>query len=72
MKNIIESLGCFLEGAARIFDFAGIMSEDNLHETSDGAAINKDWKAVRRDFRIPINNLSEGKYGIEKKKTGRN
>ena len=72
MKNIIESFGFFLEGAARIFDFAGVMSEGNLHETHDGAAINKDWKAVSSDFRIPKNKMSEENNGIEKKRNRKN
>ncbi|MDR3611681.1 MAG: hypothetical protein P4L27_14015 [Ignavibacteriaceae bacterium] len=72
MKNIIESIGYFIEGAARIFDFAGVMSEDNLHETHDGTAINKDWKAVRSDFRISKNNMSEGINDFKKKTNKKN
>ena len=50
MKNIIIALGFFLEGAARIFDFAGALSEEGLHETHDMAAIRKDWVTVGKDF----------------------
>ena len=50
MKNIIIALGFFLEGAARIFDFAGALNEEGLHETQDDAAIHKDWERVGKDY----------------------
>ena len=71
MKNIIMALGLFLEGAARIFDFAGALSEENLHETNDGAAINKDWKAVGSDCNYSNKILSEEVYGFQKKRNGK-
>ena len=72
MKSIIEGLGFFLEGAARIFDFAGVMSDENLHETRNGAAINKDWKAVSSDFKISNKEMSEDIYGFKKKRNRKN
>jgi hypothetical protein len=72
MKSIIEGLSFFLEGAARIFDFAGLMSDETLHETRDGAAINKDWKVVSSDFKISNKNMREGIYGFKKKRNRKN
>jgi len=78
MKNIIIALGFFLEGAARIFDFAGALNEEGLHETQDDAAIHKDWAKVGKDYSNPascfqskeFNNSREIKNGIKKKKSG--
>ena len=50
MKNIMNTLYFLLEGAARIFDFAGALNEEGLHETQDAAAIHKDWVTVGRDY----------------------
>jgi len=67
MKNFIDSLGFILEGAARLFDFAGVLSEDDLHERHDGNAINKDWKAVGADFHYSTIKASEEMNGCKKK-----
>jgi hypothetical protein len=72
MKNIIMALGLFLEGAARIFDFAGALNEEGLHETQDAAAINKDWKAVRGDYKICRKTMREEFYGFKKEKSRKN
>jgi hypothetical protein len=71
MKNIISAVGFFLEGAARIFDFAGVMNEENLHETQDAAAINKDWRAVGGDYNNSNKIISEELNGLKKKRNGK-
>jgi hypothetical protein len=71
MKNIINSIGFFLEGAARIFDFAGVMNEENLHETQDAAAIHNDWKAVGADYKNCKKTMREEIYGLKKKRNGK-
>ena len=72
MRNVIIALGFLLEGAARIFDFAGALSEEGLYETHDAAAINKDWKAVRGDYKNCKKTMREENYGFKKKKNGTN
>lgn len=72
MKNIIYALGFFLEGAARIFDFAGALNEENLHEPHDVIAIHKDWKAVSSDYSNSKKIMSEEINGFKKKKNGKN
>ncbi|MDR3667303.1 MAG: hypothetical protein P4L35_10715 [Ignavibacteriaceae bacterium] len=72
MKNILIAAGLFLEGAARIFDFAGALSEEGLHETRDAAAINKDWKAVGGDYKNCSKTMREEIYGFKKKRSSKN
>jgi len=72
MKNIMSTVGCLLEGAARIFDFAGALNEENLYEPRDAAAIHNDWKAVGTDFNSCKKRMSEEINGFKKKKSGRN
>jgi hypothetical protein len=72
MKNIIIAAGLFLEGAARIFDFAGALNEEGLHETQDAAAIYNDWAAVRGDYKNCKKTMKEEIYGFKKKKSGKN
>jgi hypothetical protein len=71
MKNIISAVGFFLEGAARIFDFAGALNDESLHETQDAAAINKDWKAVGADYKNCKKIMREEIYGFKKKRNGK-
>jgi hypothetical protein len=68
MKNIIMAIGIFLEGAARLFDFAGSLNEEGLHETHDAAAINKDWAAVGGDYKKCRKTMREEINGFKKKK----
>jgi len=72
MKDIISAVGFFLEGAARIFDFAGALNEEGLHETQDAAAIINDWAAVGRDYKKCKKTMSEEIYGFKKKRNGAN
>jgi hypothetical protein len=72
MKNIMSTLDFLLEGAARIFDFAGALNEEGLHETQDAAAIHKDWKAVRGDYKNCKKTMREEIYGFKKKRNGTN
>jgi hypothetical protein len=71
MKNIINAVGLFLEGAARIFDFAGALNEEGLHETQDAAAILNDWKAVGGDYKKCKKTMREEIYGFKKKGNGK-
>ena len=70
MKNIIIALGFFLEGAARIFDFAGALNKEDLHEKEDATAIKKDWKAVGGDYNNCKKIMSEELNGFKEKKSG--
>ena len=72
MKDIISAVGFFLEGAARIFDFAGALNEEGLHEAQDAAAIINDWAAVGRDYKKCKKTMSEEIYGFKKKRNGAN
>jgi hypothetical protein len=71
MKNIMGTVGWLLEGAARIFDFAGALNEEGLHETHDTAAILNDWKAVGADYKNCKKTMREEIYGFKKKRNGK-
>ena len=72
MQNIMSTVGCLLEGAASIFDSAGALNEEGLHETHDAAAINNDWKAVGSDYNYCKKKMREETNGFKKKKNGAN
>jgi hypothetical protein len=72
MKSILIAVGFFLEGAARIFDFAGALNEEGLHETRDAAAINNDWATVGGDYKECKKTMREEIYGFKKKRNGKN
>ena len=71
MKNIMSTLDFLLEGAARIFDFAGALNEEGLHETQDADAIHKDWNAVGGDYKNCKKTMREEIYGFKKKRNGK-
>lgn len=57
MKNLFSALSHFFRGIGTIFDFAGFLQEDNLHEKHDASAIRKDWRALRADYSVSLKNI---------------
>jgi hypothetical protein len=66
MKNIFAALSLLVQGIGAIFDFAGFLQDDNLHEKHDASAIRKDWRALRADYSVSIKNISGRSNGIKK------
>ena len=50
MKRFFIALSHLAKGIGMIFDFAGYLQEDNLHEKHDASAIKKDWNSLRMDY----------------------
>jgi hypothetical protein len=50
MKNLFAALSFLVQGIGAIFDFAGFLQEDNLHEKHDASAIRKDWGSLHTDY----------------------
>ena len=57
MKFFISAFSLFVRGIGVIFDFAGFLQEDNLHEKHDASAIRKDWHALRADYSDSIKDI---------------
>lgn len=66
MKNLFSALSLFIRGLGSIFDFAGFLQEDNLHEKHDASAIRKDWRALRSDYSDSIKNIPRRSNAITK------
>ena len=63
-SRILFARASFLEGVARIFDFAGTLSEYNRSRTgeeSDYQALLSDWLAVGDDIREASHVVAVGK-----------
>ncbi len=67
MKNIFATLSLLVQGIGSIFDFAGFLQEDNLHEKHDASAIKKDWRKLKSDYSDSMKLISGGKNGFEKR-----
>jgi hypothetical protein len=50
MKRFFNVLSHLAKGISVIFDFAGFLQEDNLHEKHDASAIRKDWRSLHTDY----------------------
>ena len=66
MKNIFAALSLLVQGISAIFDFAGFLQDDNLHEKHDASAIRKDWCTLRTDYSDSIKNISGRSNDIKK------
>ena len=52
----------FLEGAARLFDFAGALQQFNYsdsEEMADFIAVSNDWKTVGCDIQVAVNKFKD-------------
>jgi molybdopterin synthase catalytic subunit len=66
MKLFISAFSLFVRGFGAIFDFAGFLREENLHEKHDATAIRKDWRMLRSDYSASIKNITGRISGISK------
>lgn len=60
MKNIFAALYLLVQGIGSIFDFAGYLQEENLHEKQDLPAIKKDWHALKTDYSETVKKITGG------------
>ena len=58
MKNIFAAFSFLVQGIGAIFDFAGFLQNNNLHEKHDASAIRKDWHKLKSDYSDSIKKLS--------------
>ena len=66
MKNFFAALSRFVRDIGSIFDFAGFLQEDNLHEKHDASAIRKDWRTLRNDYSDSMKNIHRRANGFPK------
>ena len=66
MKNVFAALSLLVQGIGAIFDFAGFLQEDNLHEKHDASAIRKDWHKLKSDYSDLFKQISGGPNGSPK------
>ena len=69
MKNLIAAFSFLASGIGSLFDFAGFLQEDNLHEKHDASAFRKDWGALKSDYTNSMKHIIRRKNGIKNKKS---
>jgi len=58
MKIFFAALSLLAQGFGAIFDFAGFLQDDNLHEKHDASAIRNDWHKLKSDYSNSIKKIS--------------
>ena len=66
MKRFFTALSHLAKGISVIFDFAGFLQDDNLHEKHDASAIRKDWRSLHSDYSDSAKNIPGRLNGLTK------